>query len=205
MTDRPSDVPAAMRAAFSSKRVCDAWSMMALGQGADRLAAIGGFERLLQTHGLTLEDVRETILSIRMPSPASDPVPIKVTNVVTATAAPRGFSPVPPSAIPPEALRRPAFSPGGIQGDGRRLVGGPQIPGRVAGRVCLHHRRPTRVGEELSFSVEDDATIWGPISAFSDPQIAHLVESAASGATIALALEPTQSARIPPKVRRIES
>ena len=201
MTERPQDVPAAMREAFAGHRTASAWNLLASSGPNERLAALLGFERLLAAQGLVLADVATAIAAI----PAPDLPKARTDRNDGFDAADfRGFGGVHARAAWPTEPGAPG--PAAMDGDGRRIVKDVAVPETVIGRIRISERRPTRgSGEMLVFTAETESTVYGPMASFASPQIAHLVEAARSNWIIRLMIERTHSDRIMPKVRRLET
>jgi len=206
MNERPADIPAAVREAFASHRIDSAWNLVASAQPNERLAALLGFERLLSGRGLLLTDVAVAIAAVpaREPRSTTGDRPVRdaddssidrsVFNGFGGTHARSREEPTRPA----QTQTRPT--------PGRTALTGPAVPETVVGRIRIEERRPTRGdGEMLVFVAETEDRTYGPMAAYAGPQIAHLVEAARSNWIIRLMIERTQSDRILPKVRRLET
>jgi hypothetical protein len=200
-TDRPEDIPSAMREAFANHRTASAWNLIASAGPAERLAALLGFERLLGARGLVLADVATAMAAIPAPAPPRSRID---RNGHMDAAGFRGFGGVHSKSAWPTEPGAPGPAAG--DGDGRRIVKDVAVPETVIGRIRIRERRPTSGGGEmLLFTAETENEIYGPLASFAGPQIAHLVEAERSNWIIRMMIERTHSDRIMPKVRRLET
>jgi hypothetical protein len=204
MTERPADIPAAVREAFAGHRVGSAWNLVVSAHPNERLAALLGFERLMAAKGLGLADVAVAIAALPEPvavaAPRRDPDDPSIDWSVFA-----GFG----GSFSKEDARRaptPPARPATPAPRTRIELRGPAVPETVIGRIRIEERRPTRSdGEMLVFVAETEDRTYGPMAAYAGPQIAHLVEAERSNWIIRLMIERTHSDRILPKVRRLET
>lgn len=164
MTDRPQNVPAAMRDAFNDRRVAAAWNMFALAEGSDQIAALGGFTRLLAKYGLTLADISEALL--RNPLAAFQEASAFVWPEPAAKAHAGPFGGAKPA--PEKPLRR-------------SFKHGLDIPSLITGVVTYVDEGRSRTGRMLTINVEAHegglTTIYGPLVVFSQKTI-DLIDAA---------------------------
>ena len=200
MTDTPEDVPSAVRAAFSRHRTASAWNLLCSAEPNMRMAALLGFERLLSAQGLSLSDIAVAIAALPAPvTPASEP---------PSAPDPSGFG----GSFSGTASRRMSEDHANASRTHARstpdkeVLRGLDVPETVIGRIRVQERRPTGAsGTMLVFLAETESRVFGPIAAYAGPQIAHLLEAERSNWIIRMLVDRTQSDRVLPKVRRIET
>jgi hypothetical protein len=184
MTQRPNDVPAAVRNAFSRHRVRAAWEMMARSEGTLRTAALDGFERLLVAEGLTLLDLSETIMSIPSGSAPTDAEPRAMSPFEQAFAGPGGFGGIFGEMNARRAADRAAAAPTPPQERRRRRrnVQGRDVPAQVHGRIRIEDERKVKGSDMLVFEVicemGDETIVYGPLTSFSKTSIEKLRKAA---------------------------
>jgi hypothetical protein len=200
MTDSPEDVPSAVRAAFSSHRTTSAWNLVCSAEPNVRMAALLGFERLLNARGLELLDIAIAIAAL----PAPRPVVADVSSTPDASGFGGSFSHTASRRMSEDhanASRTHARST-----PDKEVLRGLDVPETVIGRIRVQERRPTDAsGTMLVFLAETESRVFGPIAAYAGPQIAHLLEAERSNWIIRMLVDRTQSDRVLPKVRRIET
>jgi hypothetical protein len=200
MTDTPEDVPSAVRAAFSSHRTASAWNLVCSAEPNVRMAALLGFERLLNARGLELSDIAVAIAAL----PAPDP-PVTAPPTTTDPSGFGGsFSRTAGRRMSEEHAQASRTDTGSTTG--KQIIRGLEVPDTVIGRIRVQERRPSDAsGTMLVFLAETESRVFGPIAAYAGPQIAHLLEAERSNWIIRMLVERTHSDRILPKVRRIET
>jgi hypothetical protein len=161
-----ADIPAAVRAAFSTNRIQTAWNMACSAQPGDRQAGIEGVVRMLAKDGLKLEDLMTAILAI----PAA-PEPRKASAMETAFG---GFGDIfaEMTAKAKERVRtdtqyRPFQQP-------TRHLSGADIQSTIHGVVTIEDERPTRNGRMLVITVKNANDTMGPLVCFSTAGIDRL-------------------------------
>jgi hypothetical protein len=163
---RPTDVPAAVRDAFSSNRMQSAWRMA---QGATqemRMPAIEAIFRMLEKEGLTFEDVMTAVLSIK-PSATGPGFGV---SMAEAFGGFEGiFSKSPAARTQPQPARRR-----------QQILQGDEIPSTVTGSVTIQDERPTSRGSMVVFDVRSEDAVYGPIVCFTSSGIGAL-KAAAEG------------------------
>lgn len=174
VAERPDDIPAAMREAFADRRIASAWNMMAVSEDGNRMAALGGFERLLKARGLTLEDIATAMLA-----PAATPAAKKPTSFEEAFG---GFGDM-FGQMADAARRTAATTAAQAKARVRREhIQGKDVPAQIHGTIEIVDERPSRTGTMLVFEVVeqmgDVRRVYGPIAAFSDASIAKLRKAA---------------------------
>lgn len=87
----------------------------------------------------------------------------------------------------------------------RTSFAGISVPETVVGRIRTVSRHPAPAGEMLLFTAETESAVYGPIASYAAPQIAHLVEAERSGWILRMLLHRTDSDRLHPRVRRLET
>jgi hypothetical protein len=177
------DVTASVRRAFAAKRLQSAWSMLGSSQVGDRSAAIEGVARLLETEGLTLDDVLTTILSVPIGPYRRGGANATAHDDLFTHAARRDGTPPAPSAM--------------------RVVSGRNIPERIGGRVVLLDDRNTRKGPELVVAIVGFDVRYDPLAARCELAIAALRMAAEKGGLTQIVVTPPASARQMPLVEKV--
>lgn len=203
---RPDDVPAAVRNAFSRHRVRAAWEMMARSEGTLRTAALDGFERLLVAEGLTLLDLSETIMSIPNARQPIDAPPRDMSPFEAAFAGADGFGGMFREMNARRAAERPSPTPTPTQPHRRRrrTVQGRDVPAQIHGRVRIEDERKVRGSDMLVFEVAcemgDETIVYGPLTSFSKASIEKLRQAADRDAPKHVAMKlraPATEGRMP--------
>lgn len=197
MTIRPDDVPAAMKAAFGVHRVAAAWNMLCSGDESNRMAALRGFERMLASRGLALEDVASAILALpdkgsaRPGQPSASPFDDLFRGFMRPEGN-AGFGKTPPPPPPPPP--RPKVKP---------LKSREEIPASVFGTIRIDDERNIHSGPMITFTVETDEARYGPIVAFAGAHLERIKQAATTWSPIGLAIAQPKDARRQPSVVRI--
>lgn len=192
MSARPADadVPAAVRAVFSTNRMQGAWNMAASAQSGDRQAGIEAAARLLEKEGLTLHDVLTAIMTI----PAKPAAP-------TMADAFAGFD-IFSGAMRPPARPQPASAPP-PRARHRRIVQGADVPVRISGVVKIDDEREYRGGTMLVFHLNDEDSVYGPLVCFSSRNVEVLKHAAAELQRVSLMVRAPQNDRHMPSVTSV--
>lgn len=187
MTSRPVNVPAAMREAFSDRRIAAAWNMFAMADGSDQIAALGGFTRLIAKHGLTLADMSEAIAG----------------NVLQPQQDASAFVWPEPAA---KADASPFGAARGAQGHKsafRSFKQGIEIPRLITGLVTYIDEGTSRTGRMLTINVEthsaNHTTIYGPLVVFS-PKTVELISTVRQSVLLTMRVRPAPRPEFSPAV-----
>lgn len=204
MAERPKDIPAAMRDAFTTPRISSAWEMVALATDNDRMAALNGFERLLSARGLTLRDIADVLTQLPSKTSAAPSAP----TTPGASAYEQAFSgfgdifsQMSENARRREAEARPQPAP-----KRNCYVQGADVPVQISGNVVIQDERPTRGGSMIVFTVEHNfagtTTVYGPIVAFSkvSREMVSRAANPSSPSTLGLKIRPPKQVGHMPSV-----
>lgn len=198
MTERPPDVPAAMREAFADRRVAAAWNMFSVSDGPNQAAALGGLVRLLEKRGLTLSDVA---IAVTTPMIIEKRGAASFADVVDGMGS--AFDEVRARA------RRAADAATVHRPMDRRHVQGRDIPETITGVVRISATEPNRTGMVTTFHVDSvesgRTTTYGPITAISE-SIRSSLSRAADATTprrVTISIRRPMHAMQNPSARRI--
>ncbi len=226
MHDRPKNIPQAVREAFETSRMRTAWSMLDSQDASIQMAALNGMIRILKASRLTMDDIATAIGSIpdvagddahTFPSEGARPSPRRTTPPAGSAFAEAAYARTARHGFRESPSTGGSFAETDFAGDGRppesargaatrKVVQDVYVPDAVVGRIRQCSDLPSQNDTgPFTFLVEADDAIYGPIAAYSGPQMAHLVEAQRSNWIMRVTIQPTVSERILPKVRRMET
>lgn len=157
------DIARSVRNAFASERLQNSWRLLSSPERSDREAALGGIERLLARHDLTMEHILHAILE--MPA---DPYP-KVGEQISMNLQ----SPIVEQEFPVHVSRTSETCETPL-----KVLSGKSIPHQIGGRVSLKSEKVTRRGEEIVVAIVGSDVRYEPLKAKDEAVITILRQAA---------------------------